>query len=246
VFQAVFARDVEARERGICLLPGVGFDVVPTDCLAKHVADRLPGATALEIAFAALGRASVGTVKSALGILAGGFKRRAHGELVAADVDTKRIRFSDRERESVLVPWGDLVTAYRSTGIADIAVYIGLPRRLVRWTRVGGPAVGRVLRIEAVRRAAALLADKVVTGPSSDARARGRSLVWARAIDRSGGAAEAWLEAVEGYRFTALASVRAAERTLEASPVGALTPSLAFGADFALEIEGTRRLDALG
>jgi hypothetical protein len=39
--------------------------------------------------------------------------------------------------------------------------------------------------------------------------------------------------------------VRAVEKTLESSPRGALTPSRAFGTDFALEIEGTRRFDAL-
>jgi hypothetical protein len=35
------------------------------------------------------------------------------------------------------------------------------------------------------------------------------------------------------------------ERVLAQRPVGALTPSLAFGADFVLSVEGTERFDAL-
>ena len=52
VLAATLDRDAEARRRGVCLVGGVGFDVVPTDCLAKHVADRQPDARFLENAFA--------------------------------------------------------------------------------------------------------------------------------------------------------------------------------------------------
>jgi hypothetical protein len=63
--------------------------------------------------------------------------------------------------------------------------------------------------------------------------------------DASGRSAEAWLETVDGYSFTALAGVRSVEKIFAQGPAGALTPAVAFGADFALEIEGTRRYDAL-
>ena len=33
VFEALAARDAEAKSRGVMLLSGVGFDVVPSDCL---------------------------------------------------------------------------------------------------------------------------------------------------------------------------------------------------------------------
>jgi short subunit dehydrogenase-like uncharacterized protein len=44
VFEALAARDAEATARGVMLLPGVGFDVVPSDCLAAHLKHRLPDA----------------------------------------------------------------------------------------------------------------------------------------------------------------------------------------------------------
>src|SRR5262245_29982361 len=64
VFRSVFARHDEAERRGVALLPGAGFDVVPSDCLARFVADAVPGATELQIAFASLGRPSAGTAKA--------------------------------------------------------------------------------------------------------------------------------------------------------------------------------------
>src|ERR1700730_6262083 len=49
VFEALAARDAEARQAGIMLLPGVGFDVVPSDCLAVHLKEKLPDADDLKI-----------------------------------------------------------------------------------------------------------------------------------------------------------------------------------------------------
>ena len=47
VFEALAARDAEARARGVMLLPGVGFDVVPSDCLAAHRAHVFPASVDL-------------------------------------------------------------------------------------------------------------------------------------------------------------------------------------------------------
>src|SRR5690606_5088937 len=55
VFEAVMARDPEIRRAGVAAIPGVGFDVVPTDGLAALLGQALPGATHLELAFAGLG-----------------------------------------------------------------------------------------------------------------------------------------------------------------------------------------------
>jgi short subunit dehydrogenase-like uncharacterized protein len=53
--------DKKAKEAGIMLMPGVGFDVVPSDCLALHLKGRLPTATHLTLAFYGMGRISHGT-----------------------------------------------------------------------------------------------------------------------------------------------------------------------------------------
>jgi hypothetical protein len=66
VFEALRARDAAARAAGVMLLPGAGFDVVPSDCLAAALAARLPDATRLDLAFLALGGVSRGTALTAL------------------------------------------------------------------------------------------------------------------------------------------------------------------------------------
>ena len=61
VFEGTAALDNRAKEAGVMLMPGVGFDVVPSDCLAKHLKDRLPTANRLSLAFYGMGRLSHGT-----------------------------------------------------------------------------------------------------------------------------------------------------------------------------------------
>jgi short subunit dehydrogenase-like uncharacterized protein len=247
VFQAIFAQDAAARASGIGLLPGAGFDVIPTDCLAKHVAEKVPGAERLEIAFAGIDSPSAGTVKSALEHLPKGSFVRRGGRLVSIPPgsDSRHVRFSDKERSVVAIPWGDLETAYHSTGIANITTYMAQSPRTVSIMRRAGPALATALRFGPLRKAAQWLAQQAVTGPTEATRRAGRSLVWACATARDGRSASAWLDTLEGYAFTAKAGVRAVERFLAERPIGAFTPSLAFGADFVLEIEGTHRLDAL-
>ncbi len=55
VFEALAARDAEAQQEGVMLLPGVGFEVVPSDCLVAHLKQRLPEATHLTLAIGSLG-----------------------------------------------------------------------------------------------------------------------------------------------------------------------------------------------
>ncbi len=250
VFRASFGKDREARERGIVVLSGAGFDVVPTDCLARYVAEKVGGAPKrLDIAFAAIGQASAGTMKSALeGLPQGGWVRRG-GHLVPWRIGrgVTSIRFDDKERTAVPIPWGDLETAFHSTGAQDITTYMSVPKAQARVQMVAGPLLPHALKLKPLRAFAQRLIERRVKGPDEAARAKGRSHVWARATDAQGHSAEAWLSTLEGYAFTAASAVLCVERTLEAEGLkGALTPSRAFGADFVLQIPDTRRLDALG
>lgn len=135
------------------------------------------------------------------------------------------------------------VTAYRSTGIPNITTYFVM-NGAGAGMKLAGPLAGLLSR-GAVRSLAEKIIDWTISGPDAEQRQHGRSLVWACAERADGAFYEAWLDTVEAYRFTALASVRAVERVLDERPVGALTPSQAFGADFVLEIEGTVRRDTL-
>lgn len=247
VFSRTLDRDAEAKRSGVCLLSGVGFDVIPTDCLARHVADQVLHARHLEIAFASPSRASAGTAKSMIEMMQRGNFVRREGALVPAPMagDLRTFRFSDQERAAVAVPWGDLETAYKTTGVPNITVFMALPSVMARGMRVLGPSLAGLMRSDRIRTAAQRWAERNVQGPDEALRDRGRSFFYARARDADGKQAEAWLTTIEGYAFTAKGGVRAVERILAEDPVGALTPALAFGADFVLSVEGTDRFDSL-
>jgi short subunit dehydrogenase-like uncharacterized protein len=247
VFEQTFAKDNAARQRGIVLISGVGFDVVPTDSMARYVAEQVSRPTNLELAFAAITQASPGTTKTALEGMGGGGTVRRDGALVAHPVGAgvQNVRFIDRERSVTPIPWGDIATAYRTTGIPNITTYMAIDdsgARLLRWF---SPLIRGALRSYAVRRIAQRLIERYVHGPDRQLRQTGRSYIWARATNEHGDVAEAWLETIEPYRFTAEAGVRSVERILYEQPRGALTPAQAFGADFVLSIPGTRRADRL-
>src|SRR5882672_2341996 len=138
VFEAVLARDAEARQSGIVLLPGTGFDVVPSDCLAAKLKAKLPSATSLELAFAVRGRSSPGTLKTALeNIPKGGLVRRG-GKLVRVPPAhlVKEVRFADKPRTVMSIPWGDIATAWKSTGIPDITTYVSARPAAIRAARL--------------------------------------------------------------------------------------------------------------
>lgn len=247
VFENTFTHDQAARQRGVALISGVGFDVVPTDCLARYVADRLPDATQLEIAIAALGSPSGGTTRTTLEHAPQGGLVRRDGNLTSLPIgqQVRSVRFADKTRTVMPIPWGDLATAYRSTGIPNITTYMAFPARLARAARWVMPVMQRALAFESVRAGAQSLAGQFISGPDEAARQKGRSSLWARASTPDGRAAEAWLETLEGYQFTALASLRCVEKLFELQPVGALTPAQAFGPDLVMEVPGTVRYDQL-
>lgn len=246
VFEAVRARDAEARAAGVVLLPGAGFDVVPSDCLAAALAERLPGADALELAFATEGGGlSPGTTKTALeGLPRGGLVRR-NGRLEHRPPAhrTRLVPFSDRPRRCAAIPWGDVSTAYQSTEIPNITVYTALPGPALALVRLAHLARGLLARpsAQALGRRAV---EALVRGPGPEARRRARTHLWGRVSVSDGASLEGTLDVPEGYSFTARAALACAERILAGEvPPGATTPSLAFGADFVLALpDVTRRI----
>ena len=247
VFQHTFAHDELARRRGIALIPGVGFDVVPSDCLAAYVAGQVPGATTLQTGIRALAQTSAGTFRSLLHMLPLGNRVRRDGQLVPYPFGAggRTIRFPDGDHYAIPVPWGDVEVAYHTTGIPDITAYLTFPRVVAWLARVLAPPGQVLLSVGAIRRGLGALGGPLFRGPSQRRRDETRSYLWARAANAKGDAAEAWMVTPEAYRFTALAAIRCVERTLESNPSGALTPAQAFGTDFALEIPGVQRYDAL-
>ncbi|MEQ8676456.1 MAG: saccharopine dehydrogenase NADP-binding domain-containing protein [Aggregatilineales bacterium] len=252
VFENTFSYDQQAHEAGIALISGVGFDVIPTDCMARYIADKTPNATHLDIAIAAISKTSAGTAKSGIELADGGGQVRRDGELQPFPFGqgARKIRFNDRERRVMPIPWGDLATAYRTTGIPNITTYMAFPAALIALSRLTGGMIPYVMSSRTVKNGLLWMVDKVVKGPDENARKSAKSFVWVRATDDAGNINEAWLETLEGYDFTAVAGVRVIEAMLQGiesqTPIiGATTPALAFGADFVLDLPKTQRFDHL-
>ncbi len=130
VFEGLLARDAEAMRAGVTLMPGVGFDVVPSDCLAAHLKRKLPDATHLTIYLTAGFNASRGSLKTMIEGIADGVRARRNGRLVTlARPDTGSCNFGKGLRPTIQIPWGDLSTAFHSTGIPNIEVHVERRRR---------------------------------------------------------------------------------------------------------------------
>jgi short subunit dehydrogenase-like uncharacterized protein len=246
VFETMAALDAEAKRAGVMLLPGVGFDVVPSDCLAVHLKSRLPSATRLALGFQALGGLSRGTATTmAENFHRGGVVRRG-GVLmrVPACWKTRTIDFGKGPRVAMTIPWGDVSTAWYSTRIPNIEVYMAAPagqRLLARASRPFGWLLGS-------RWAQRRLKERIARsapGPTDAQRETGTSLLWGEARDDQGGRVAARLKGPEGYTLTALAALAVVERVAAGEwSAGFQTPGKQYGADFVLQIPGVVRTDA--
>ncbi|KPK55050.1 MAG: hypothetical protein AMJ63_01230 [Myxococcales bacterium SG8_38_1] len=248
VYEGLWALDDDAKRAGIMLLPGTGFDVVPSDCLAAHLKSRCPDATHLELAFRGLGGGvSHGTAKTmAKNIHRGGLIRR-NGELasVPAAWKTRRVDFGDgRPVHCMVIPWGDVVTAYKSTGIPNIMVYMAFPKGPARMLRLARP----LLPLLGTRPVQNLMKKRIEAGPAGpddDTRASARNELWGEARNAAGHAVVARLSTPEGYTLTARMSLLIAKKICngEHKP-GFQTPSTAYGKDVILELPSATRRDA--
>ena len=247
VYEALAARDAEAKAVGVMLLPGVGFDIVPSDCLSAHLKRRLPTATHLTLSIKALGGVSQGTALTGLEAIArgeSGLVRRG-GKLtpVPNAWKTRAIDFGRGPRTAVTIPWGDVAAAWYSTGIPNIEVYMAFPESMINAMKVSR-YLGWVFKFPGVTDLARSRIRSGAPGPSDAARAQGISLLWGRVEDDAGNAVETRLQTPEGYTLTVLASLLIVEKVLAgAVKSGFQTPSLAFGPDLVMEIEGVTRTD---
>jgi short subunit dehydrogenase-like uncharacterized protein len=244
VFEYFKTRDAEARAAGITFLPGTGFDVVPSDCLAAWLAKQLPDADQLTLAlYSPGGKLSHGTALTVLENAARGGMIRENGRLrkVPHAYHARKFDFGFAERSGVTIPWGDLSTAFTSTGIPNIRVYNCLPPSSVKGMRMIN-YTGWLTRIGPIRAYMRRKIKERPAGPTDEHRLNARSYIWGE-VSRGGETKRAYLDLPEGYTLTALASVAIIQQVLQGkAPVGYHTPATAFGPDFVTGIEGVSRV----
>jgi len=139
VYQLAHSLHAEAKAAGVVLCPGTGFDVIPTDCLAAALQQAIPTATHLTLGFDSDSGLSPGTAKTSIESLGIGSAVRRSGELeiIGHGELTRTIDFGRGEKFAVAIPWGDIATAYYTTEIPNIEVYIPMsPRRAKKLQRM--------------------------------------------------------------------------------------------------------------
>ena len=235
VFETLFNRNTDAVKAGITAIPGVGFDVVPTDCISAFLKEQLPDATHLELAFGGSGSASPGTMKTMVEGLGLGSAARVNGVIshIPSGTTVKTIPFADKERHGVAIPWGDVSTAFHSTAIPNITVYMAMPQKAVKFMKATDLA-GPLLQICPAQKVLKKIVEWRVKGPDEEQRGRGVAQLWGQAKNAAGTTVTVTMTAPEGYTLTVESSLEAVQRVLSGDiEPGVQTPSKAFGWQFA-------------
>ena len=245
-FEALATMDGQAKQAGIMMLPGAGFDVVPSDCLAAHLKQRLPSARHFRLFLRGVGAGvSRGTAKSAIENLHRQGMIRRDGDLIQVPPawNVRERDFGRGYTKVVSVGWGDVSTAYYSTGIPNIETYFAFPESVIKILRAMR-VIGPLLYNRPVKGILKWLVDQFLKGPPAAKRKRASAIFVGEVIAQNGGRAVSKIITPEGYTCTALTSVEIMKRILknEWKP-GFQTPSLAYGANFIMQFEGVRRED---
>jgi short subunit dehydrogenase-like uncharacterized protein len=246
VFELAATYDAVAKMAGIMLLPGVGFDVVPTDCLAAELKSQLPSATHLTLAFRGLGIMSRGTTLTGLEGMATGGTVRRDGKLIPVPTawKTRHIDFGNGRGpiSTITVPWCDVSTAYYTTGIPNIEVYMAFKpwsRRFIKISRYFHWLLGSA-PIQSYFKSQVRLMPR---GATAEQRACSTSYVWGEVRDDAGHVLTARFKAPDGYTLTVLTSLAIVDKVLNGhTPIGFQTPAKAYGSELIFSIEGVTRL----
>jgi short subunit dehydrogenase-like uncharacterized protein len=241
VFEHAQSQNVAAREAGVVVCPGVGFDVIPTDCVAATLKNALPDATHLALGFDSRSGFSPGTAKTSVEGLAQGGKVRKNGKIVSVPLafTTRRIDFGDGEKLAMTIPWGDVSTAYHSTGIPNIEVFIpGTPGFVANAKRANH--IRWLLALAPVQRFLKNRIGKSVKGPDSATRDKLPTFVWGEVSNARGEKKTARIKTANGYSLTVTGALAVTEYLLGNKPAGgAYTPSKLLGPELVTRLPGS-------
>lgn len=253
VIEKLMAMDEQAKQAGIMLLPGAGFDVVPSDCLAQHLKSRLPDATELILAIATVQNESGsgfgisrGTAKTMLEGMSTGTMIRDQGVLKPVPLGWKTTLFNFGGSKPFLcstIAWGDLASAWWSTGIPHIETYMALPKKMMKLNKLINP-IKAIFRWRPLKRYIENKINQLPEGPSASARANSRAQIYGEAKNSAGKKVATLMTTPNGYDLTALTVVTIVNKILAGkAPAGFQTASTAYSKELIMEIPGVSRIN---
>jgi short subunit dehydrogenase-like uncharacterized protein len=247
VFEHGMTLHEQAVKANIMMMSGVGFDVVPTDCMALYLKNRLPDATHLQLAFANInGGISHGTAQTMVESLGKDGFIRENSKLKAVPIAHKTIDvpFDETHKTHCMtIPWGDVSTAFYTTQIPNIETFTGMPKSGVMFARMGN-YLGWLLRSSWVQKFISKQVTNSLSGPDETVQTNAQTRIWGKATNAKGQTAEARISSIEGYTLTALTALNITKKVLEGNfKTGYQTPASAYGQDLILEVPNTKRED---
>lgn len=241
VFEHAHAQDARAKMAGIVICPGVGFDVIPTDCIAAALKAALPDATHLALGFDSRSGFSPGTAKTSVEGLGQGGRARIKGVIrkVPMAWKVRRIRFGNEEKLAMTIPWGDVCTAWFSTGIPNIEVYLPVSERVVKGARMSN-YLRPLLALSPVQNFMKRRIGKNVKGPDEATREKMPTFVWGEVSNAAGMKKTARIKTANGYSLTVTGALAVTGFLLQEKPAGgSYTPSKLMGADLVTHLPGS-------
>ena len=235
VMHLAFSLDTEAKEKGITIMPSVGFDIIPSDCLAKKLSDRMPDAISLKLGFLnKRGKISRGTWLTTLEFLGGSGRIRRAGKVIESKIGEFKIKVEEPGFSfyGISIPWGDVYSSYHSTGIPNAEVYLGVSKMIYQLNFIFVPLL-RLFRNKLIKNFAANFIKRNLSGPSKAERDLTETYVFGKVENSKGESIEEIYQFMEGYNLTAVGAAECCKRVLEnQSQAGYSTPSMAFGSEF--------------
>jgi short subunit dehydrogenase-like uncharacterized protein len=244
VFERHSSLDETAKSAGIMMMSGVGFDVVPTDCMAAYVKKRLPDADQLMLSVFGTGKVSPGTAKTAVESIKNGTQIRRDGRIVQSATPLYReIDFGQGPFKTIAASWGDVATAFYTTGIPNITVYFQTNPQLEKMVRMG-KLTRWILGLPVVQKRLKAEIERKVKGPDEKQRESFSVTIIAEAVNPDGDKVVSKLTTPEGYTLTGMTALEIVKRLLDGElETGYRTPAMVYGADFITEFNGIDRKD---
>ncbi|MBL4577201.1 MAG: saccharopine dehydrogenase NADP-binding domain-containing protein [Flavobacteriales bacterium] len=244
IFEKHFRLDDQAREKDIMIMSGVGFDVVPTDCLSAHLKKRMPDATELTLSLAGSGGLSPGTAKTVVEGIGYGTAVRREGNIVEIEGALHgKADFGRGERETIAIGWGDVSTAFHTTGIPNITVFFKSTSAL-KFVAGMGKRMKGILGKQWIQRILKNRIERLVKGPDDEARSKGYCIIVGEVKNKKGSVMKSRLLTPEGYTLTCLCALEILRQVQQGNfRAGFGTPAGVYGADFILQFEGVERED---
>ncbi|BAP36395.1 saccharopine dehydrogenase [Acinetobacter guillouiae] len=241
VFELAQSLNEQAQDANVVLCPGVGFDVIPTDCVAAKLKEKLPDATHLALGFDSKSGFSPGTAKTSTEGMAEGGKIRKDGKItkVALAHHVRKINFGDGEKQAMSIPWGDVSTAFYTTGIPNIEVFVPAPPKMICGAKILN-LIRPILKLEFIQDVIKNRISKSVVGPDEQVRANMPTYVWGEARNSQGQIKTIRIQTDNTYSLTINGSLIVIQYLLENNVQGgAYTPSKLMGADLVTKIPGS-------